>query len=110
MSATDIAVVLVDDLLHLVPLDRLLTLIGGDNFDPRLREEPITFDIHDPIYGYSCAIRGCAQHSTPQHSTQGHMVVRRARAGMPGRSAQRFRRGTLESHSRSIPQQTARGG
>jgi hypothetical protein len=54
----------VDDLLHLDPLDRLLTLIAGDNFDPRLREEPITFDIHDPIYGYSCAIRGCAQHST----------------------------------------------
>jgi hypothetical protein len=44
-------VVSIDDLLHLDPLDRLQTLIGGDNFDPCLREEPITFDIHDPIYG-----------------------------------------------------------
>jgi hypothetical protein len=54
-------VVSVDDLLHLGALDRLQTLIGGDNFDPRLREEPITFDIHDPIYGYRCSV---------QHSTQ----------------------------------------
>jgi hypothetical protein len=55
---------LVHDLLHLDPLDRLKTLIGRDNFDPRLREEPITFDMRDPIYGYSCGIQGCAQHST----------------------------------------------
>ena len=27
-------------------------LIGGANFAPFLREEPITFDMHDPIYGY----------------------------------------------------------
>ena len=57
-------VVSVDDLLQLDPLDRLRTLIGGDNFDPRLRKEPITFDIHDPIYGYRCGIQGCVQHST----------------------------------------------
>ena len=53
-----------DDLLHLDALDRLQTLIGGDNFDQYLRDEPITFDIHDPIYRYSCGIQGCAQHST----------------------------------------------
>jgi integrase len=57
-------VVSVDDAPHLDPLARLLTLIGGDNFDPRLREEPITFDIHDPIYGYRCGIHGCVQLST----------------------------------------------
>jgi hypothetical protein len=54
----------VDDLRHLDPLDRLETLIEDDNFDARLREEPITFDIHDPIYGYRCGIQGCVQHST----------------------------------------------
>jgi hypothetical protein len=57
-------VVSVDDLLHLDLLGRLRTLIAGDNFDPRLREEPITFDIHDPIYGYHCGIQGCVQHSS----------------------------------------------
>ena len=64
MSGVLHPVVLVHDLVHLDPLDRLHTLIGADNFDPRLREEPITFDIHDPIYGYRCGIQGCLQHST----------------------------------------------
>ena len=54
----------VDDLLRLGPLDRLEALIGGVNFAPYLREEPIIFDMHDPIYGYGCGIQGCAQHST----------------------------------------------
>jgi hypothetical protein len=57
-------VVSVDDLLHLDPLDRLQTQLAGDNFDACLREEPITFDIHDPIFGYGCRIPGCTQHST----------------------------------------------
>ena len=54
----------VDDLLHLGPLDRLGALIGGVNFAAYLREEPISFDMHDPIYGYGCGVQGCAQHST----------------------------------------------
>ena len=54
----------VDDLLRLGPLDRLEALIGGANFAPNLREEPITFDMHDPIYGFGCGIQGCLQHST----------------------------------------------
>ena len=54
----------VDDLLRLAPFDRLEALIGGGNFAPYLREEPITFDMHDQIYGYGCGIQGCAQHST----------------------------------------------
>ena len=54
----------VDDLLRLAPLDRLEALIDGVNFAPYLREEPITFDMHDPIYGYGCGVQGCAQHST----------------------------------------------
>ena len=54
----------VDDLLRLGPLDRLEALIGGANFAPFLREEPITFDMHDPIYGFGCGVQGCLQHST----------------------------------------------
>ncbi len=54
----------VDDLLQLGPLDRLEALIGGANFAPYLRDEPIIFEMHDPIYGYGCGIQGCAQHST----------------------------------------------
>jgi hypothetical protein len=50
----------VDDLLRLGPLDRLEALIAGVNFAVYLRKEPITFDIHDPIYGYGCGIQGCA--------------------------------------------------
>jgi hypothetical protein len=38
-------VITVDDLLRLDPLDRLEALIGGANFAPFLREEPITFDM-----------------------------------------------------------------
>jgi hypothetical protein len=50
----------VDDLLRLGPLDRMQALIAGANFAPYLREEPITFDMHDPIYGFGCGIQGCA--------------------------------------------------
>jgi hypothetical protein len=58
------SVVSVDELLCLAPLERLEALIGGANFTPYLREEPITFDMHDPIYGFGCGVQGCAQHST----------------------------------------------
>jgi hypothetical protein len=54
----------VDDLLRLAPLDRLEALIGGAKFAPYLRKEPITFDMHDPIYGFGCGVQGCLQHST----------------------------------------------
>ncbi len=102
MSGVLHPVVAVHDLAHLDPLDRLHTLIGGDNFDPRLREEPITFDMHDPIYGYSCGIRA-AQHARD-------VVVHQARAGTPGGAAQWHWRTTVESDSRRIPHQTARSG
>src|SRR6266508_4788964 len=54
----------VDELFRLDPLERFRALIDGDNFAPHLRCEPITFDIGDPIYGYGCAVEGCARHST----------------------------------------------
>jgi hypothetical protein len=69
-------VVSVDDLLRLGPLDRLETLIGGANFAPYLREEPITFDLHDPIYGYGLRYPWLRPAQHP-----GGMVVHQARAG-----------------------------
>ena len=90
-------VVLVDDPLHLGPLDRLEALIGGANFAPYLREEPISFDMHDPIYGFGCGVQGCASAQHP-----GGMVVHQARPGALGRSTQRSRRSELEGHSDPI--------
>jgi hypothetical protein len=79
-------VVSVDHVLHLDPLDRLQMQIVGDNSAPCLREEPITFDIHDPIFGYGCRIPGCTQHSTQatwwcNRHTQERLEMLRSGAG-----------------------------
>jgi integrase len=50
----------VDEFLLLPPLERLQRLIAADNFPDYLRQEPIQFDQHDPIYGYACSIKECA--------------------------------------------------
>ena len=60
-------VVSVDHLLHLDPLDRLQMQIAGDNFDPCLREEPITFDIHDPISDTAAEYRAARSTAPRRH-------------------------------------------
>ncbi len=61
MSGTLRAVRSIDDLGRLAPLDRFWALIDGPNFAAYLRDEPVVFDVADPIYGYSCGVEGCAQ-------------------------------------------------
>lgn len=51
----------IDDLSRFTPLDRFRALIAGVNFAAFLRQEPIVFDIADPIYGHGCGVAGCAQ-------------------------------------------------
>ena len=82
----------VDDLLRLAPLDRLEALIGGANFAPFLREEPITFDMHDPTYGYGCVSKAALSTAPRRHggapgtrrsALMLHAVVSEKRTGRP---------------------------
>ena len=54
----------VDDLFRLDPIERFETLLAGPNFPGWLRNEPLSFDRDDPIFGYGCGIESCGQHST----------------------------------------------
>jgi len=54
----------VPDLFRLDPLERFQALLTGGNVPAWLRAEPLVFDRDHPIYGYSCGIAGCGQHST----------------------------------------------
>lgn len=50
----------VNEFLLLPPLERLHRLIAADNFPDFLRQEPIQFDLRDPVYGYACELPDCA--------------------------------------------------
>ena len=60
------AVASVDELFRLEPLERFRAIIDSDRFDARFRAEPLVFEMADPIYGYGCAIEGCARPAKAQ--------------------------------------------
>lgn len=82
MSTTARTVAVVEDLFRLDPLTRFETLLAGPGVARYLHREPITFDAQDPIYGYCCAVTGCALHSTQaewwctRHSEQRRAALR----------------------------------
>ena len=95
MSGALRAVRSVDDLGRLAPLDRFWALIDGPNFAAYLRDEPVVFDVADPIYGYGCGVEGCAQ---PGQRVGG--VVHSTRTPAAGGVGCRGGRGGVESRRR----------
>ena len=93
----------VDDLLRLAPLDRLEALIGGANFAPFLREEPITFDARPDL---RLRLR---RPGLPSAQYPGGVVVHQARRGALGRNTQRSWGSELEGRRRPIPCQRGQG-
>lgn len=70
----------VDDLLRLAPTDRFLALINAGGVPSQFRQEPITFEKDDPIFGWACGVGGCERPSAGSAAWCSRHLLERADA------------------------------